>query len=189
MEPHRKAAAAYVYVLKIQLKRISPRIWRRIEVPGDITLSKLHRVIQAAMGWENSHLHQFNVGGNSYGMPDPDYAPEIMDERKIKLCQAVPAEKSKFAYEYDFGDSWEHEILVEKILPAIGAKRSPSCLDGRRACPPEDVGGPHGYEDFITAMADPKHPEHEQMADWIGGDFDPEAFDSNAVNQALKRLR
>ncbi|MCE5243056.1 MAG: plasmid pRiA4b ORF-3 family protein [Syntrophobacteraceae bacterium] len=191
MEIRRKAAISdSVYVLKIQLKRVSPRIWRRIEVPGDITLSKLHRVVQIVMGWENAHLHQFTVGKKSYGPIDPDYASEMGDERKIKLCEAVPREKSKFQYEYDFGDSWEHEVLVEKKVPAIGARRPAACLDGRRACPPEDVGGAEGYEVFLEALADPGHPEHDDFLEWVGEQsFDPEAFDVDAVNRKLKRLR
>ncbi len=186
-----KPASHTVYQLKVTLRDSKPPIWRRIQVLADIPLSKLHRILQAAMGWSDSHLHQFIVGDTFYGIPDPD---SFMDtgtkyESRAKLNQIAPAEKFKFVYEYDFGDSWEHLILVEKILPATEGAQYPVCLTGKRACPPEDVGGVWGYDEFLEAIKDPKHPDHEEMLEWADGDFDPEAFDLDAINKALKKLK
>jgi len=177
-----------IYQIEVTLKNSQPLIWRRIQVPGDILLSRLHAVLQIVMGWTNSHLHQFKAGGRYYGEPDPEFADrvEVIDERQTRLDQVAPAVKARFVYEYDFGDSWEHELVVEKILPPEKGEQYPRCTDGQRACPPDDVGGVWGYQDFLEAMRDPKHPEHEDMVEWIGGEFDPEAFDLRGVNGALQ---
>jgi hypothetical protein len=177
-----------IYQIKVTLCDSKPPIWRRILVPGDITLAKLHRILQAVMDWTDSHLHQFIVGEVYYGVPHPDDFVEVKSERRVRLNQVAPAEKSKFVYEYDFGDSWEHELLVEKILPPETSVRSPVCIKGRRACPPEDVGGVWGYAGFLEAIRDPNHPEHEDYLEWIGGEFDPEAFDLDEINAALRHL-
>jgi hypothetical protein len=141
------------------------------------------------MGWTDSHLHQFIVDGVDYGVPDPEWPElEMQSERRVKLGQIVRAVKDHFVYEYDFGDSWEHVIVVEKVLPAEPGVRYPVCLAGKRACPPEDVGGVWGYAEFVEAIRQPRHPEHRTMLTWVGGSFDPEAFDLQAVNQALKHL-
>lgn len=182
-----------IYQIKVTLKRSSPPIWRRIQVPGDTRLDKLHMILQTTMGWWNSHLHQFIVGGSTfYGEPHPDFdmwGPEMLDEKKYRLHQLAPSEKFKFVYEYDFGDSWEHDLLVEKILPPEEGVKYPRCIKGKRACPPEDVGGVWGYESFLEAINDPDHPEREMMLDWIGDDFDPEEFDLDEINDALKQIR
>jgi hypothetical protein len=177
-----------IYQIKVTLKDSHPPIWRSIQVPGDIPLSRLHAVLQIVMGWTNSHLHQFKVGGRYYGKPDPEFADmiEVIDERQARLDQIALAVKARFIYEYDFGDSWEHELVVEKILPPEQGVLYPRCMDGRRACPPDDVGGVWGYQDFLKAIRDPRHPEHEDMLEWIGGEFDPEAFDLRGVNGALQ---
>ena len=144
------------------------------------------------MGWTDSHLHQFSAGGIDYGEPDPDYAAwgmPVKSERRARLNQIAPLEKARFVYQYDFGDSWDHEILVEKILPPEPEVRYPRCLTGKRACPPEDVGGIWGYEGFLDAIRDLQHPEHEEYLEWAGGEFDPEAFDLGVVNAELQRLR
>jgi hypothetical protein len=177
-----------VYQIKVTLKHSKPPIWRRIQVQGDTKLSKLHLILQTAMGWWNAHLHQFIIGNTYYGEPHPDYGFEMRDERKVKLNQIAPREKSKFIYEYDFGDSWEHELLVEKILPPEEGVFYPRCIKGKRACPPEDIGGVWGYDDFLETIKDPNHPEHEDMLEWIGGEFDPEEFDLDEVNEALKLI-
>jgi len=174
-----------IYQIKVTLRYSKPPIWRRIQVRGDTRLDQLHMILQAVMGWWNAHLHQFVVGNIYYGEPHPDYGFEMRDESRVKLAQVVPHEKAKFVYEYDFGDSWEHELLVEKILPAEKGVRYPRCIKGKRACPPEDVGGVWGYDDFLEAIKDPKHPEHEDMLEWIGDEFDPEEFDLAALNEAL----
>ncbi len=179
-----------IYQLKVTLRNSKPPIWRRIEVPGNTGLDKLHHILQATMGWWDAHLHQYIVGQTYYGQPDPEYGYdlEMEDERKVKLNQIAPSEKSRFIYEYDFGDGWEHLIVVEKILPPEKGVRYPRCIKGKRACPPEDVGGMWGYESFLEAIKDPKHTEHEDMLDWWGDDFDPEAFDLEEINDALQQL-
>jgi hypothetical protein len=140
------------------------------------------------MGWEGYHLYRFVVGGREYG--DPRMLEEMKgeDARKVTLATLVRGEKAKFLYEYDFGDSWDPELLVEKVLPAAAEKRYPVCLTGKRACPPEDCGGVWGYASFLEAIQDPQHPEHEEMVDWVGGEFDPEALDLDEVNSALHNL-
>lgn len=178
-----------VYQLKVTLKESKPPIWRRVLVPGSVTLYKLHQILQSVMGWEDYHLHQFTVDGIRYGEPDPDFGLDIKSERRVKLNQIAPEVKDRFVYEYDFGDSWEHQILVEKILPPQPGARYPICIAGKRACPPEDCGGIWGYADFVEAVQDSRHPEHNAMRDWVGRPFDPEAFDIDAVNQVLKGIR
>jgi hypothetical protein len=185
----RKPSAAPIYQLKVTLKDSKPPIWRRVLVPGDTTLAKLHRILQVAMGWEDSHLHQFIVGGVYYGEPDPGFGDAMKSERKVKLNQIAPNEKDRFTYEYDFGDSWEHQIVVERILPPVPDVRLPACITGKRACPPEDCGGVWGYGSLLETIADPKHPEREEMIEWLGGEFDPEAFDLKAINERLKSVR
>lgn len=175
----------FTYQIKVTLKGSKPPIWRRFEVSGQITLGKLHRILQVIMGWDNAHLHQFIIGDNYYGEPSTE---DTLNESRVRLHQLFLKEKSKFIYEYDFGDSWEHELLVEKILPATEGKTAPVCLKGKRACPPEDVGGIWGYADFLEAIGDPEHPEHEDMMEW-GGGFDPEAFVLEEVNDYLKKIR
>jgi hypothetical protein len=176
-----------VYQLKITLKDIRPPIWRRLLVP-DCSLAELHEVIQVAMGWENYHLYDFEVAGERYtdprGMDDLDTG----DARKVKLSRVARREKAKLRYTYDFGDNWQHEVLVEKILPSEEGQTYPACITGKRACPPEDVGGPWGYMEFAEAIRDPEHERHEEFIEWRG-EFDPEALDLDAVNKQLKRLR
>lgn len=183
-----------VYRLKVTLKGSKPPIWRRLEVPGNITLTKLHQILQVAMGWTDSHLHSFKIGKIYYQEPDPYSDPEfslaeIRNEKKFKLQRVSLREKMKFLYEYDFGDCWEHEILVEKILPMREERRRPVCLKGAKACPPEDIGGLWGYYNFLEIMQNPKHPEHEDMMEWMGGPFDPDEFDLEEVNKRLKKIR
>lgn len=188
---------APLYQLKVTLKRSKPAIWRRVVVRGDMTLDLLHDVMQMAMGWTDSHLHQFSTGAGfgaraSYGQPDPDFddmGSETRDERRYTVADLAPAAKRKFVYEYDFGDSWEHDVQAEKILPPDPAFKHPICLAGANACPPEDCGGIHGYYSFLGILADPKHPEHKDMKAWIGGNFDREAFSVEGVNALLKRLK
>ena len=182
-----------IYQIKVTLKNSKPPIWRRLLVPSDVTLDRLHVIIQAAMGWYDAHLHQFIVDGDiHFGEPHPDYwGPEMLDERKFKLNQVAPGAKSKIIYEYDFGDSWEHVVLVEKELVWDPEQTYPVCIKGRRACPPEDAGGIWMYNYFVESMRNPEHPEYpgnEDFLDWLGEDFDPEAFDLDAVNEVLKTL-
>ena len=182
---------APIYQIKVTLDDSKPPIWRRILVRSDITLGELHDVIQAVMGWAGYHLHQFIVGETYYGEPHPDYEGfvEMRDESRVKLNQIVTGEKYKFRYEYDFGDSWLHNLLVEKVLPPEPGQQVPVCIKGRRACPPEDMGGIWGYYMFLEAIQDPEHPELEDYLEWVGEDFDPEAFDLDEVNEVLRDLR
>ena len=179
-----------IYQIKVTLRDSQPPIWRRIQVRSDITLAKLHRILQRVMGWEDAHLHQFVIGGEYYGRPDQEEEPRrTKDGRKYRLSEVVPGEHSQFRYNYDFGDCWQHTLVIEKTLPPQESARYPVCLEGARACPPEDVGGTPGYENFLEAMRDPKHPEHKEFSEWIGGNFDPEAFDVEPVNQRVRGIR
>lgn len=186
----KQAKKSEIYQLKITLKYIRPPIWRRIEVPGDVTLDELHLILQAAMGWTNSHLHQFKVGRIYYGKPSIDEFSELnlKDESKARLNKVLSKPKQKMIYEYDFGDGWEHEILLEKVLPRDSMVRYPRCLGGARACPPEDCGGVHGYANFLEAISDPEHEEHDEHLDWIGGEFDPEKLNVAEFENALKNI-
>lgn len=174
-----------IYQLKITLRGSKPPIWRRLLVEDSITLHKLHNIILTAMGWDGYHLHQFTIDGEYYGEPHPDDWEPMIDEGKHKLKNIIPVEKYKFTYEYDFGDSWEHQVLVEKILPFSTKQKYPVCVKGKRACPPEDVGGIWGYYNFLEAIKNPKHEEHEMYKGWLGYDFDPAYFDMEEINQRL----
>ena len=175
------------FQLRIELREVLPPVWRRFLVPGAITLPGLHRVIQEVMGWENCHLHTFRFGEKEYGIPDPEFHSEMRNERGRRLREFLREEGEMFEYQYDFGDNWEHDVVVERIV--TGAEVTDAkCLEGERACPPEDVGGPSGYMDYLEAMQDPSHPEHEQMVEWRGPSFDPERFDLAGINRRLSRL-
>ena len=173
-----------VHQLKITLLEVDPPIWRRVLVPSDATLGDVNFILQAAMGWTNSHLHQFTIEGVEYS--DPRFEiDDTEDEFAVTLAEVAPAERSRFTLLYDFGDGWEHEVVVEKILPREPSQRLPCCLAGERARPPEDCGGPWGYQDFLEAIGDPKHEERDAMLEWVGGAFDPEVFDLAALNKRL----
>jgi hypothetical protein len=183
--------AQSIYQLKITLKDVRPPIWRRVQVPSDVTLGYLHWVIQFSMGWTNSHLHSFSIQGVEYGMlmPEIDFDEmEMQDEQPVKLSKVIPGEKFKFSYLYDFGDSWEHEILVEKVLEPEAVIDYPICIKAKRACPPEDCGGTWGYQEFVEAVQNPEHPEHEQMIEWGGRDFDSEDAKFDQINHLLKMI-
>jgi len=179
-----------VYQIKVTLDDTHPPVWRRILVSGNTTLLKLHDILQIVMGWEDYHLHMFNFEGLIYGDPADDEYGDLgtVDEARFKLNQVIHREGQRLSYEYDFGDSWDHTLLVEKILPLQEGVRYPLCLKGKRACPPEDVGGVWGYINFLEAIRDPDHNEHEEYLTWIGGKFDPEAFDLAEVNTRLRRM-
>jgi hypothetical protein len=187
----RTSKPVQIYQIKVTLRKSQPLIWRRIRLRSDVTLAKLHRILQCAMGWEDAHLHRFVIRGERYGIPDEDdIGPsETRDERKYKLCDVMPGEGAQFIYLYDFGDNWEHILVVESALPPQEGFRYPSCLAGDRTCPPEDVGGLPGYESFLEAISDPAHPEHKDFAEWIGGPFDPDTFDVDEVNERLRAIR
>jgi len=183
------------YQLKIELEGVSPPVWRQLQVPGDATLGWLHAAIQLAMGWTNSHLHQFIICDRIFSDPlfemnELDDDPPVLDEYKVRLKDVAPHMRSVFMYQYDFGDSWEHIVKVEMIYD----RRPPrgdiaKCLGGAGACPPEDCGGPYGYADLLEIITDPEHDEHESTLEWLGGKFDPEAFDIPATNKYLQKLK
>lgn len=176
-----------VYELKIELLEIEPKIWRRVLVPGTITLAQLHAVIQIAMGWTNSHLHEFIVGADSYS--DPEFEIEnAKSEYRYRLARLAPRISNTIAYEYDFGDGWEHQIRVENIIDEKRYPGKPVCLEGKRSCPPEDCGGPWGYQNFLEAISNRKHKQHTELLNWVGGTFDPEHFDLGAVNTLLRNV-
>lgn len=178
--------------LRIELLDVSPAVWRRLLLPANITLPKLHRVFQIALGWTDSHLHEFVIGGARYAQADPDWDAELQqtDERGVTLARALGPNARGFDYVYDFGDDWHHLVAVEKrhVEPAQ-AGTAMLCMDGENACPPEDVGGPPGYAEFLAAIADPRHEEHRNYLEWCGGGFDPTRFDRPVVNRALGKIR
>lgn len=180
-----KETGASLYRMKVTLRGIRPPIWRRFLVPSDITLKRLHDSLQAVMGWTDSHLHQFEAQGVRYGTPDREFDDAKISENKIALNDVLCRTKDRLIYEYDFGDSWIHDVVFEAVLPPGKNGRYPIIEAGRRACPPEDCGGCYGYMELLEALSNPKHPEHENLVDWIGGSFDPEAFDVLQANIAI----
>ncbi|MEQ1903303.1 MAG: plasmid pRiA4b ORF-3 family protein [Pirellulaceae bacterium] len=178
------------YQFKVTLAGVNPPIWRRIQV-GDISLDRLHECIQTAMGWLNCHLHQFIINREYYGDPQLLEDDPGIDSTKTKLSDILPMGKRRFAfvYIYDFGDSWEHEVVFEGILPAESGKRYPMCVEGARACPPEDCGGIWGYEEFLTAIANPDHDEHVDLLEWCGGSWDAEKFDPALATKKMIRRK
>ena len=187
------------HILKVTLAHVRPAIWRRLCVPSDTPLDVLHMALQAAFGWEDSHLHEFKVGGRRYGVPDPDEDDPPQEEADVTLAEVLPRKSSTMQYTYDFGDCWIHNVSVEDIettTPRGGGRslkprRSATairCLDGARAAPPEDCGGPAGYAEFLEAIADPQHERHAELIDWVGGAFDPERFVIADINRELSAL-
>ncbi len=186
------AAGVPLYQLKITLRRSKPPIWRRVIVRADMKLDRLHRVIQTAMGWMDCHLHQFRVGQVCFGAPSPEalgWGPEMMNEKRYVVADLASTVKQKFIYDYDFGDGWEHEVRLEKLLPPDPEFKHPVCLAGANACPPEDCGGVWGYADLLAALADPKHEQHKEMTEWIGGEWDPTRFSADLVTACLRRVK
>ncbi|MDO9300724.1 MAG: plasmid pRiA4b ORF-3 family protein, partial [Anaerolineales bacterium] len=185
-----------IYQIKVTLNDSKPPIWRRILVADTTTLIQLHAILQMVMGWTDYHLHMFTINGQIYGDPQDDEYGDMgtKNESRFKLNQLVGREGFKFRYEYDFGDSWLHDLVVEKILPAdpstgSGGAHYPVCVAGKRACPPEDSGGVWGYKEILEARTNPKHPQHREYKEWIGENFDPERFDLNEVNESLHHPR
>jgi hypothetical protein len=195
IEPAGANAPASIYQLKVVLNQTKPPVWRRLQVPGNASLGWLHAVIQVAMGWTNSHLHQFCIGDQACSNPAfqlDEYAgdPPVLNENKVSLAAAAPRQKDVLGYEYDFGDSWHHQVTVEKILsPDPTLATGAVCLDGARACPPEDCGGGWGYDNLLKILRNPKHEEHDSMKEWLGRPLDAEQFDRDKVNKYLKKLK
>jgi hypothetical protein len=177
-----------IFQLRVTLIDIEPRVWRRLLVRQDVSLPRLHSILQVAMGWRDYHLHQFKVGDVRFGEPDEEYLPGPIDYRLITVNQIAPYRGSTCVYEYDFGDSWEHLIEVEDELPVDSVdSRVPHCVGGERACPPEDCGGVSGYERLLAAVRDPDDEEHDEYRTWAGRRFDPEALDVDRINRRLSR--
>ena len=172
-----------VVSLKLTLRETKPPVWRRLLVPGETTLADLHRAIQAAMGWEDYHLHTFDIAGRQYG--DPRAVDDVANETRVTLNVLIKSGVTRFAYTYDFGDNWDHALVIEKSLPAVEALSRPTCTAGRRKCPPEDCGGPWGYRELLDVLADPAHPEHAEHHEWLGEDFDPNDFHPDSADAML----
>lgn len=190
--PRRARKLEWVWQLRIELLDVQPLVWRRLLVPADITLPKLDRVIQTALGWTNSHLHEFVINGTHYAVLDPDWVDDLphVDERRVVLQEALGMDTRCFDYVYDFGDDWHHLVLVEDLYPKRPKSASPvQCIGGENACPPEDVGGSGGYVEFLAAIADPRHDEHLNYLEWVGGRFDPTRFDRAAINRAIAKIK
>jgi hypothetical protein len=172
--------------LHASLRDIKPVVWRRVRVPADLVLGELHEVLQIAFGWDDSHLHDFEVGGLRFAPLDVEDELLAIDEDGSPIG-AVVRVGAVFTYRYDFGDDWEHQIKVERIVDRAD-DTAIACVGGERACPPEDVGGAQGYANMLAALASPDHPEHLEMRAWVGRRFDPARFDLGAVNKKLKTL-
>jgi Plasmid pRiA4b ORF-3-like protein len=185
------SAEEAVCQIKIVLLGTKPPIWRRVLVPAAFTLAQLHDVVQAVMGWEDCHLHRFDIGKRGFGISDRSESfmggsPKI-NEKRTCLANVLNRAGAKATYIYDFGDSWEHTLTVEKILPAEPGVAYPLCTDGKLAGPPEDCGGIPGFYHMLEALADPNHTDHEDIRDWIES-FDPEAISMDALNQRLRKI-
>ncbi|MEU5722193.1 plasmid pRiA4b ORF-3 family protein [Micromonospora sp. NPDC047738] len=182
---------APIYQIKVSLRGARPPIWRRLEVPADVSLAQLHVLIQLAFAWTDSHLHVFETPYGSFGRPDADLGHRAASGATLE--QVAPAVGDKLRYTYDFGDNWEHDILVEKVLDRAASVTYPRCVAGRRAAPPEDCGGVWGYGELVEILADPTHPEHGDRLDWLdlddATDFDPARFDAKAVTAVLQQRR
>lgn len=175
--------------LRVALREVRPPVWRTFMVPSHTSLAQLHEMLQVVIGWQDYHLHDFRVGDVRYGIDDgEDWGPPTVDDRLVRLDSVVGA-GDEFSYTYDFGDNWEHTIEVRAELSAAEAGPLPRCTGGEGRCPPEDVGGPYGYADFLAAVSDRSHPDHESWATWAGGAFDPTHFDPAEVNAQLAVLR
>ena len=175
----------HVLELKVTLREVVPPVWRRVRVRSTTTLGKFHDLLQVVMGWTNSHLHEFEAGGATYGERDPEFS-ERKSDRVALLGDVLRQAGDRLVYEYDFGDGWEHDVVLENVLPPDpGRGKYPCVLAGARACPPEDCGGAGGYEDLLRVLGDPSDPEHEHTVRWVNGSFDPEEFDAAALNRAF----
>jgi hypothetical protein len=178
-----------VYQFKFELKDVNPPIWRRILVPADYTFWDLHVAIQDAMGWQDYHLHEFRIADPrmgsqfSIGIPDQEIVddPQFLASWEIAIAELFSSDNPDALYIYDFGDWWEHSVVFENVFAVQADVDYPTCVGGERACPPEDSGGPMGYELFLEAIADPDHEAHQQYEEWIGGEFNPEQFDPKKI--------
>ncbi len=180
-----------VHRLKVSLATVKPPVWRRIEVASDVTLAELSNLLEAAMGWLGGHLHSFDVDGVNYERPDPDEGlyPGARNEADHQLGDALTEIGAKMRWDYDFGDGWRHTIGLEAIEAVDPAINYPRCFAGRRACPPDDCGGPSGFSDLIDAIADPTHPRHNELTEWLPPGYDPAHFDPDEATDDMQAPR
>jgi hypothetical protein len=176
-----------VYVVKVTLLGTSPPVWRRILVPREITLRNLHRTLQIVMGWTNSHLHQFVLQRQKFSDPRQRVGTKVADESRTRLGDLIWTVGARLLYEYDFGDGWQHELLLEEILRGDESFRQ-LCVAGDRNCPPEDCGGSTGFSELLKVLQDSTHPEHDDIREWAG-DFVPESFSADDINRRLRRRK
>jgi hypothetical protein len=175
------------YVVKVTLLGTHPPVWRRILVPCDITLLHLHRILQTVMGWTNSHLHQFVVQRHRISDPRSRVGTKVANENRTRLGELIWAVGASLLYEYDFGDGWQHELLLEEVLTGDESLQQ-ICVAGKQCCPPEDCGGPQGFAELLNALRDANHPDHEEVCEWLG-DYAPESFSADDVNRRLRRRK
>lgn len=188
--PCRRSSTA-IYELEMMLRESAPRIWRRLLVPADTTLHRLHAILHATMLWEDYHLYEFEAGSHRYGIDEPEFLDEepVIDARRTRLADVAPAVDATFTYVYDFGDDWRHDLVVQAIEPLDERRAYPLCIAGARAGPPEDCGGIHAYHDLLALLKRGRGEKYDEMLTWLGGDFDPAGFDRNLVNRRLRALR
>jgi hypothetical protein len=193
MPTKKSAVPPEIYQLKVTLLGTSPPIWRRLLVPADLTLAQLHDVLQAAMGWQGCHMHEFSAGRRHFGKPDPEDRrmgmPAVENECTARLFSVLGRVGAKAIYTYDMGDSWEHGVVLEKRLPSDSNLAYPVCTGGQLACPPEDCGGIGGFYDLLAALGDPTDDQHEELQDWVGDGYDLDAFSIDEVNRMLTPRR
>jgi hypothetical protein len=183
--------ASTVHRLKVTLRSVKPPIWRRIEVASDVTLADLSDLLEGAMGWMGGHLHAFEAAGVTYEPPDPEgwSFRRSEDEAEHRLGDVLTDVGAKMRWDYDFGDGWQHNVVVEAIEPHTASVELPRCISGRRACPPEDCGGPWGYQELLEAIGDPAHPRHDELIEWLPVDFDPGTFDPSEATDDMRAPR
>lgn len=180
-----------IYRVHVSLREIEPPIWRLIELSSPTTLKQFHRILQIAMGWDDSHLHEYIADGRRYATPDPscDKTGDMVREAGVRLTSVLPAVGAEISYIYDFGDYWQHNIRLEAILTPEPNVRYPRLVDGRRSCPPEDCGGADGYADLLEVLLDPTHEDYEYFREWVGPRFNAEIFSVEAANERLQNNR
>ena len=183
MMTSRAVSSPRTLVLSVTLRHVRPPVWRRFTIRDDARFDELHDVLQAVMGWQDSHLHQFETGERRIGLPDLDLPGPPEDEHRVRLREVLRRRGDRVRYEYDFGDGWEHDVELVEVRPHEPGSRYPVILGGRRACPPEDCGGPGGYANLLAALRSPEHPDHQMLTEWIGGRFDAERFDAGELNR------
>jgi len=177
-----------IHKIKVTLRGSRPPIWRRFLVQSDVTLYKLHHILQVVMGWTDSHLHQYRIRNTYYGEPNDEFGMRRQNEKKVRLNELLRKPKDRMVYEYDFGDGWEHEVILEKIIPSQNKIIYPHCIDGKMNCPPEDCGGIGGFENLLEILKNPKHKEYKGYIEWLGDDYNPTYFDVDLTNKDLKLM-